>query len=254
VTLALSTRVLAWFAFAGTLCDMLGGLYLGYDLLGGRHGPLGLATRALTYCLFFGLCYGATLGWMFGMIAGVGLGLIIAAEYYRVARQQRLYGSSPLNNPPFFGVARGLVFGTAAWAAHGRAFGLAFGAAAALGQYIVYALHYSPSYDYRSDSKPVIGRRRVESAAMRGLGVGLAGAFAGWAAPADWITTWFGLRIGVVTGTVAFVFATFSPQVEWWVDNLPDRAAITGGVSLVILGFALQSVQYLATVLEIPVK
>src|SRR5205809_317483 len=51
-------RANAWLAFSGTICDAVGGLYLTYDLLGGRKGPLGFLTRAATYSLVVGLAYG----------------------------------------------------------------------------------------------------------------------------------------------------------------------------------------------------
>ena|SRR5215472_1851040 len=38
----------------GTSLDVLGSLYLAYDLLGGQHGPLRLLTRAVTYSVVFG--------------------------------------------------------------------------------------------------------------------------------------------------------------------------------------------------------
>ena len=53
--------------------DVLGSLYLAYDLLGGQHGPLRLLTRAVTYSIVFGIGY------------GIGLGLFLASP--RVSRQ-----------------------------------------------------------------------------------------------------------------------------------------------------------------------
>ena len=45
-------------SIAGSCLDVLGSLYLAYDLLGGQHGPLRLLTRAVTYSIVFGLGYG----------------------------------------------------------------------------------------------------------------------------------------------------------------------------------------------------
>jgi hypothetical protein len=55
-------------SIAGSTLDVLGSLYLAYDLLGGQHGPLRLLTRAVTYSLVFGIGYG--LGLFFGVVAG----------------------------------------------------------------------------------------------------------------------------------------------------------------------------------------
>ena len=40
---------------AGSCLDVLGSLYLAYDLLGGQHGPLRLLTHAVTYSIVFGI-------------------------------------------------------------------------------------------------------------------------------------------------------------------------------------------------------
>lgn len=54
-------HTVASISIAGSCLDVLGTLYLAYDLLGGPHGPLRLLTRAVTYAILFGLGYG--LGW-----------------------------------------------------------------------------------------------------------------------------------------------------------------------------------------------
>jgi hypothetical protein len=55
-------HTLAAISITGTCLDVLGSLYLAYDLLGGQHGPLRLLTRAVTYSIVFGIGYGAGLG------------------------------------------------------------------------------------------------------------------------------------------------------------------------------------------------
>ena len=54
-------------SLTGICLDVLGGLYLAYDLLGGQHGPLRLLTRAVTYSIVFGIGYGIGLGVFFGI-------------------------------------------------------------------------------------------------------------------------------------------------------------------------------------------
>jgi hypothetical protein len=64
-------HTIAAVSIAGTFFDVLGSLYLAYDLLGGRHGPLRLLTRAVTYSVVFGVGYGIGLGLFFGLAAGL---------------------------------------------------------------------------------------------------------------------------------------------------------------------------------------
>ena len=64
-------HTVAAISIAGSGLDVLGSLYLAYDLLGGQHGPLRLLTRAVTYSVVFGVGYGLGLGLFFGVVAGV---------------------------------------------------------------------------------------------------------------------------------------------------------------------------------------
>src|ERR1700727_2178925 len=75
-------------SIAGSCLDVLGSLYLAYDLLGGQRGPLRLLTRAVTYSIVFGVGYGVALGLMFGVISGPATGVTIAIELTRAARKE----------------------------------------------------------------------------------------------------------------------------------------------------------------------
>ena len=61
-------------SITGTCLDVLGSLYLAYDLLGGQHGSLRLLTRAVTYSIVFGIGYGLGLGLFFGLASGIATG------------------------------------------------------------------------------------------------------------------------------------------------------------------------------------
>ncbi len=76
-------HTLAAVSAAGTCLDVLGSLYLAYDLLGGQHGPLRLLTRAVTYSIVFGVGYGLGLGPFFGLAAGIATGITLAMEFGR---------------------------------------------------------------------------------------------------------------------------------------------------------------------------
>jgi len=73
-------------SISGSCLDVLGSLYLAYDLLGGRHGPLRLLTWAVTYSIVFGIGYGVGLGLVFGLAAGIATGVTISVELSRAAR------------------------------------------------------------------------------------------------------------------------------------------------------------------------
>src|SRR5712672_4667336 len=79
-------HTVAAISIAGTSLDVLGSLYLAYDLLGGQHGPLRLLTRAVTYSIVFGVGYGLGLGLFFGLAAGITAGITLSIEFNRAAR------------------------------------------------------------------------------------------------------------------------------------------------------------------------
>ncbi len=68
-------HTVASISIAGSCLDVLGSLYLAYDLLGGQHGPLRLLTRGChVFGIIFGVGYGLGLGLIFGSVAGVVIG------------------------------------------------------------------------------------------------------------------------------------------------------------------------------------
>jgi Na+/H+ antiporter NhaA len=56
-----------------------------------------------------------------------------------------------------------------------------------------------------------------------------------------------GLVVGVATGIATFCF----PYVEWAAENVPAKRMGVIGVALIVIGFALQSVQYWVTLIGV---
>jgi hypothetical protein len=52
--------------------------------------------------------------------------------------------------------------------------------------------------------------------------------------------------VGVVSGIVTFLM----PYIEWRADNMPVRRMGVIGVAMILIGFALQSVQYFVTLVQ----
>jgi len=245
----LSAKTLAWFGAAGTVSDAVGGVYLTYDLLGGREGPLGLATRAATYGLIFALGYGCVFGVAFGVVAGLGLGGVLALEFWRVAYYQRARGYSPLYGIGSLGAARGIVLGLASARKFGWHFALVFGALSAVALAGIYRLRFAPTYDYQPSSRLELRRRALLAALARAACIGLAGAAAGWVETKHWHATGFGLTIGVVVALVSSVVGVVSPRIEYYMENLPEKHLAAFGFALIALGLLLQSVQYVVVIL-----
>src|SRR5260370_42072161 len=95
-------------SLAGICLDVLGGLYLAYDLLGGQNGPLRLLTRVVTYSIVCGIGYGIGLGLFFGVASGAATGITVAIELQRTAGKHDHY---PLRLRGVSSPIRALAFG-----------------------------------------------------------------------------------------------------------------------------------------------
>src|SRR5580693_5164289 len=123
--MTIDRHTLALISIAGGALDMLGALYLAYDLLGGEHGPLRTLTRGVTYGALFGAGYGLALGPVFGLASGVTHGITLAWEFSRASRNRP--------KPGFWydaamSAIRGGGFALGASYLYGPVFGIAFGA------------------------------------------------------------------------------------------------------------------------------
>jgi hypothetical protein len=231
-------QIISLLSLTGVVLNALGGLYLAYDLLGGKQGPLRLLSRLFTYSAIIGLGYGVLLGLWFGLAGAFVLG---PAIQYQLWRRSRGILPSTLEWLVMASL-RGLAFGIAGWLTIGRDFGIAFGLLSALAMHIAYEFGFGTN-TYRIYQKPRLERAAVRGDFIRGVMVGLAGVISG-AVTGRSEALLHGIWIGLVAGTLNTTVAILSPPVEWWADNLPDRALGGYGAFLVLIGSALQTVQY----------
>ena len=150
-------HTVAAISVAGSLLDVVGSLYLAYDLLGGQHGPLRLLTRAVTYSLVFGIGYGLGLGLFFGVISGTATGITLAIELNRAARGLDHYS---MFWEGAFAATRGLAFGAGLYKAVGFGYAVSFSLLITVGQIIAYSRGMRPSLDY-SASQPGSGTAKA---------------------------------------------------------------------------------------------
>src|SRR3981081_1305285 len=157
-------HTLALISIVGCSLDVLGALYLAYDLLGGEHGPLRTLTRAVTYGALFGTGFGLALGPVVGIGSGVAHGITLGWEFSRASRQQP--------KPGFWydtamSAIRGAGFALGTAYIYGVRFGIAFGALSTLGQIIAYRVGFRPDTDYKPATRPRFTRTRVLGAVDR---------------------------------------------------------------------------------------
>ncbi|HUA62377.1 MAG TPA: hypothetical protein VML19_26715 [Verrucomicrobiae bacterium] len=245
-------HALAIVSIAGSSLDVLGALYLAYDLLGGEHGPLRALTRGVTYGVLFALGYGLPLGPVFGIACGITHGITFAFEFSRASRGEFTPGfwhdalASAIR-----GVGHGVGFG---WY-FGPLSGAAFAVLSTISQIIAYQIGIRPSANYRPTPHPRISRFAMLSALNRTVGYGLAAAAVCiWVAHRSERALSFGVTLGLTTGIVTAVSSACVPVIEWAADHIPERRMGVYGVVLILVGFALQSTQYWTALLDVPVR
>jgi hypothetical protein len=221
--------------------DMLGSLYLAYDLLGGKHGPLRLLTRMVTYSIVFGIGYGIGLGLFFGLASGIATGLTLSIEFNRAARGLDHYS---LPWEALFSALRGFAFGAGLYRFLGLEFALAFCILITVGQVIGYSRGMRPALDYVASRRPRLSRRLFWGTVIRTVGyIVTALVCSALVHRVDHAWT-FAMRVGLVTGLVTGVGATVYPFIKYYADNLPERRLGALGIGLMLCGFAMQSLQY----------
>jgi hypothetical protein len=226
-------------SIAGSCLDVVGSLYLAYDLLGGQHGPLRLLTRIVTYSIVFGVGYGLGLGAFFGLAAGITIGVTMSIELNRVSRGLDHYS---LPWEVLFSAIRGVGFGVGLYRIVGIEFASAFAVLITVGQVFGYSRGISPSMDYVASRRPRLTRRQFWGTVVRTFGYFATALIC--SALVHHVNWSFAIRVGLVTGIVTGVGQTINPYIEYYADSLPERRLGVIGIGLILCGFALQSLQY----------
>lgn len=243
----LDKHTLAIISIVGSSLDVVGSLYLAYDLLGGEHGPLRTLTRAVTYGVIFGVGYGLALGFIFGLSIGLTHAVTLSVEFSRISRQRPRSGfwfDSAMS------AIRGYGYGLGSAFLFGAKFGITFGVLSTVGQMVGYRVGLRPSLDYHPSSRPRMTLRLFLAAVNRTFGYAIAGYVSALVAHQRAGAMAFGLKIGLLVGVVSGVVTFLIPFVEWRTDHLPEKRMGIFGVTMILVGFALQSVQYWVALVE----
>jgi hypothetical protein len=244
-------HTLAWISILGSSLDVLGALYLAYDLLGGEHGPLRTLTRAVTYGALFGLGYGLALGPVFGIVTGAAHGITLALEYGRASRG---YSKPRFWRDTGMSAIRGLGYTLGGLYSFGAPFAITFGALSTAGQAIMYRFGIRPDADYKPAMRLRLTRLQLLAAVNRTAGYTITGYLSSLAARQREHAIAIGLRAGLAIGLVSAIAGSLTPIVEWRADHMPQRRMGVIGVGLILTGFALQSVQYWLNLFDVPIR
>jgi hypothetical protein len=232
-------------SLVGVILDALGGLYLAYDLLGGKNGSLRTITKSVSYGVMFGSAYGLVLGVWFGLAGLLVSGPALSIEIGR----RELRSVHPSFEALTFGLLRAASFGAAGWLSKDSQFGINFGIFCAVAFVAAYLLLGPPADT--SLGRPRIDKAVLKRAAFRGASIGLAAVLSG-AIHKEHHALSYGVEVGVVTGLSSGFLVAVAPAVEAWVDNLPDRRLGGYGAILVLIGSLFQTLQYVFPLAGMP--
>jgi flagellar biosynthesis protein FliQ len=240
-------HTIALISIIGCSLDLLGAMYLAYDLLGGEHGPLRTLTRAVTYGGLFGLGYGLGLGPIFGLAAGATAGVTLSWEFSRTAKHRPKPGF-------WYDVAMSAIraagYGLGVAYLYGARFGISFGILSIIGQVFAYRIGVRPTIDYQPVARPRLTKAIALSAITRTIGYLVAGYLSALAAGQRANSLSISLRVGLTIGFVVAILSAFTSFIEWGSDHVPQKAMGVFGVGLILVGFLLQSFQYWAALFD----
>src|ERR1700730_13713199 len=240
-------HTIALISIIGCSLDLLGTLYLAYDLLGGDHGPLRTLTRAVTYGVLFGGVCGLGLGAIFGLAAGATAGITLGWKFSRAAKHQP--------KPGFWydlamSAIRAAGYGLGVSYIYGPRFGIVFGILSTAGQVFAYRIGMRPTIDYQPVARPRLTRNQVLGAINRTIGYLVAGYLSALAAGQRANSFSVALRVGLSIGLVVAILSAFTSFIQWGSDHAPQKSMGVFGVALILVGFSLQSFQYWATLFD----
>ena len=198
-------------------------------------------TRVLTYSLAWTAFLTVGIGFPFGAIAGAGYGALLGLEYGLWPQTRDLKFSSDL-----FALMRGTVLGLAGGVSFGLRFGLIAAPAAALWLVVAYRFRFSVASEYslerpRFAIRPVVLRNQAIRVLGTTLALDVAAVASGWTTQMVGIFT---LRYGLAAWVAGTLIGSGAPLVEAWADRLPSRSLGFFGTLLILVGFALASIEY----------
>src|SRR5262245_23603297 len=210
--MTIDKHTLALISIIGCCLDVLGALYLAYDLLGGEHGPLRTLTQAVTYSVLSGVGFALFLGPVFGLAAGVTTGVTVAWELSRAARHQPKPG---LWYDLMTCAIRGAGFAVGFTHLYGAVFGVTFGVLGTVGQVIAYQVGIRPTMDYQPARRLRLTRHQFLAALNRMVGYVVTGFISALVAHRRLQALSVGLKTGLAIGVVTVIFSACTPAVEW---------------------------------------
>src|SRR5690349_21582813 len=148
---------------------------------------------------------------------------------------------------------RGTGFALGAAHLYGGIFGAAFGVLSTVGQVVAYRAGIRPTIDYQPATRPRLTKHQFLAVVNRTVGYAVAGYISALVAQERANAVSVGMKTGLVIGVVTAIASACTPFIEWGADHVPEKRLGVFGIGLILTGFALQSVQYWAVLLNVKI-
>lgn len=230
----------------GMACDVVGGIYLAYDLLGGEKGPLNTFFRLVNYSVLAVLIFCISLGPKFALPAGIGIGCAFGLHLENASRSNKDSFLFLLK----LGLIRALGIGTGVWINGFPKMAWLMAAIVIIMSLVLPRMGISPAVVYQSEKKPQLKKKQLLIAGVLGA-VAMITALIGAAFTGQSMVFQFAIRMGLTFACTTLIVTTLSPIIEWYADNLPPKTFGFIGAILFVVGFSIQALPSVAVMYDI---
>ena len=129
-----------------------------------------------------------------------------------------------------------------------------FGVLSTVGQAIAYQAGIRPTLDYQPATRPRLTKHQFLAAVNRTVGYAVTGYVSSLVAQHKEHAIAIGLKAGLVIGVVTAIAGSCTPFVEWTADHVPEKRMGVFGVGLILIGFALQSIEHWLVLLDVSIS
>ncbi len=230
----------------GMACDVVGGIYLAYDLLGGEKGPLNTFFRLVNYSVLAVAIFCVSLGPKFALPAGIGIGAAFGLHLENASRGNKdtIWFLAKLGIIRAIGIGTGVFINGFAQLAWIMAL-VVFVFSCVLPKFGI-----SPAAVYQNDKKPQLKKKQLYIAATLG-GIAMVVSLLGAGLTHQSAVAEFGIRMGLTFACTTLIVTTLSPVIEWYADNLPPKTFGFIGAILFVVGFSIQALPSVAVMYDI---
>jgi len=111
-----------------------------------------------------------------------------------------------------------------------------------------------PTIDYQPVARFRLTKYQFLGAVNRTVGYAAAGSISALVAHRRLNALSIGVKAGLAIGIVTALASACTSAVEWGADHVPEKRMGVFGLVLILIGFALQSLQYWAVLLDVSIR